>query len=362
MSVPPRRSASIAGRVNLALLADKLVVVAGVGSVGSQVAEELANCVGRIRLIDHEALEEHNLPRHALGRPYLGMNKAEGMTLYLADEIPTLQPEAVPLKVDDSLSNDELDQLLRDADLIVAATDDRRAQRRIGERALALDIPAIFPGLYERNGGEVFVQRSSRRPCFLCWDGTRPIGQELRGVAATNSDITYIITLANQLSWGILDRHSEYAHDLFAIDAGQSQPPQLFVQNGLALAKQSVPWRPHCPACAVGPASANPFTTTHGETNERQIFVDLRERINQPHPPTSPPVPQQGSAYPIPLVIGSFFTFIAGVLGLIGAAIGTLFMSWLALVGFCLCVAFGLAVAGGAFWLFIVVLGHLGGH
>lgn len=258
MAVPPDRFARVDGRVNVARLAAKRVVIVGVGSVGSQIAEQLANTgVGHFRFVDEDLLDEANLARHALTRAYLDMNKAEGMTLYLADEIPRLQPEAIPRNVDDSMSDRQLDQLLRNADLIVTATGDHEVQRRVARRALALDIPAIVPGLYELQGGEVFVQRSSRMPCFFCWDSHRRTTRTLRGVAATNPDILAIIQLAAWLCFAILDPQSEYAHNLLIAEPGQPFPPQLFVQNNLELTRRVVPWRANCPSCAVGPATVS---------------------------------------------------------------------------------------------------------
>jgi molybdopterin/thiamine biosynthesis adenylyltransferase len=255
MALPPEQFARIAGRVNLELLATKLVVVVGVGTVGSQVAKELANCgVGRLLFIDDDRLDEHNLVRHALPRDYLGDNKAEALAVYLGIAVPTLRPTALAHKVDEALSDEQVDELLAEADLIVAATDDRESQRRIARRALALDIPAVLPALYGDNGGEVFVQRSPRNPCFFCWDGFRDRDERVRGVRALNADTLGVIQLAVHLCLGILDPNSEF-HRLLATQPGRAGPPQLFIQRRFAaLGITDVRRRPNCPSCAVGPA------------------------------------------------------------------------------------------------------------
>ena len=70
--------------------------VIGVGTVGSQIVLELAKCgVGRFRLVDGDHLEESNRARHVLPERYVGMNKAEALTLHLAEEVPQSRPEAV---------------------------------------------------------------------------------------------------------------------------------------------------------------------------------------------------------------------------------------------------------------------------
>jgi molybdopterin/thiamine biosynthesis adenylyltransferase len=255
VAVPPERFDRVSGRVNLKLMATKLVVVVGIGSVGSQVAEELAiNGVGRLRLFDGKSLKEYHLARHTLTKGYVGQNKAIGMEIFFSQEVPTLKVEARSWQLATTLSDEVIDDLLHDADLIVAATDAREVQRMVGRRALALDIPAIFPGLYERNGGEVFVQRSPRWPCFFCRDGFRPTNEALRGISATNPDILGIIVLASRLSLGILDPSTDYLQRLMRPSAGETASPQLFIDNGLGLARRTIPRRRNCPSCVVGPS------------------------------------------------------------------------------------------------------------
>jgi molybdopterin/thiamine biosynthesis adenylyltransferase len=283
MSVPPDQFARLQGQLNRMELAGKLVVVAGVGAVGSQVAYELANhAVGCLRVIDHGTFKVENRPRHALPIEYIGWNKAEAVTVYLSDQVPGLRAEAIPHEIGDSVSDDQLDLWLRDADLIIAATDEREAQRRIGRRALALDIPALFPGLYEGQGGEVFLQRSARQPCFLCWDGWRPSDQAVRGAAGGNADILEIIALTTQIALGILDPTSNYVRRFLAPDRG-ARPPQLFVRPRAAnnLARRTVRRRPDCESCAVGPARVR-------MRRSRQSNPPTAQQT--PHPePTSPP-------------------------------------------------------------------------
>src|SRR5439155_19038632 len=118
------------------------------GSVGSQVALELARCgVGHLGLVDGDHLELHNVARHALPAAYVGTNKAEAMAAHLTHDVPELDVGALARHVDDSFSDLAVDALLAPSHLVVIATDRRTVQRRVARRALAMDIPAVLPGL-----------------------------------------------------------------------------------------------------------------------------------------------------------------------------------------------------------------------
>lgn len=252
MSTSPDQFFSrIAGKVNLRELTDRLVVIVGVGSVGSQIARELAySGVGNLRLIDGGTLQESNLIRHALPRKWLERNKAEALTLHLAGEVPTVQITGLDRNIDDTLADGELDELIGEADLIVAATDDRRTQRRLGARARSLRIAAVFPGLYDDDGGEVFVQRRADLPCFSCWDGFRPADAALRGATALNADTLPVLSLTVELCLGLLDRDSAYFRRL--VPPSGEQLPILFrlaIRDTVVLGVPTLEKRWDCPVC-----------------------------------------------------------------------------------------------------------------
>jgi len=277
LNLPPDQFARARGRVNVPLLASKSVVVVGVGTVGSQVANELAqNGIGRLGLIDGKNLRVENLLRHALPREYVNMNKATAMADFLCHQVPSLHVYASPHDVDGSQSDAAVDRLLSDGDLVVVATDDREAQRRIAGRSIALDIPAVLPALYGDRGGEVFVQRSARHPCFYCWDGYRPADERMRAVSAINADTFAVLQLAVHLILGILDPSSSDARLL--VDQSDPRPLQLFIQRPFAALDMSPQsWRPDCPYCPLGPPS---LVTSAEATAQRDANNLLEQRTS----------------------------------------------------------------------------------
>lgn len=242
--------------LNVDLLRSKMVVIVGLGMVGSPLAEELARCtVGHFRLIDHDVLEEENLSRHVLTHYYLGWNKAEGMAHYLADQVHGVVTQAIPRQIDATVPDAQIDHWLADADLIIAATDDRTAQRRVMQSALALDIPAIAPALHVPHGGEIIIQSSWRWPCFGCWDYFRTNEEQLRGARALGFTAWPLIHATIDLSLGFLDPRS--GHGEIMIEAPGRPPNQIFTLDRLGtLDRAPGQRRPGCPSCGGGPAAA----------------------------------------------------------------------------------------------------------
>lgn len=104
-----------------AKLLNATVVVVGCGSVGAPVACALAQAgVGRIVLVDPEALSWANVGRHPLGAADVGRNKAEVLAGRLQIDYPHLSVAHRACGMHQLMSHDA--DLLTEADLIVAAT------------------------------------------------------------------------------------------------------------------------------------------------------------------------------------------------------------------------------------------------
>jgi proteasome lid subunit RPN8/RPN11 len=150
-------------------LRDRTVLVAGLGSVGSYVAEQLARSgVGGFALLDPEPVEAANLSRTVYGVADVGRPKTEALARRLLSVAPSLRLDLRPVRVD-ALSPAELDALVVGADLVVATTDDPAAQRALDRFAYARGRPGVFVGLYAgAEGGEVILTVPERTPCYLC--------------------------------------------------------------------------------------------------------------------------------------------------------------------------------------------------
>ena len=174
------------------------------------------------------------------------------------------------------------DALIEDADLVVAATDSREAQRRVAARALANDVPCIFPALYENGGGEVFVSLGPGAPCLLCWEAFRTENSDLRAVSAINAEVMSVISLAVQLAIGILDPSSSFAR-LFA-PVWQSEPPHVVraaTERCVAIRdRRSTSELPDVPGRACAFASWGRLTTRARTSRPARLIV-LSRTIQQ---------------------------------------------------------------------------------
>ncbi|QIB75387.1 ThiF family adenylyltransferase [Halogeometricum borinquense] len=114
-------------------LADTRVVVAGVGGLGSHIAEQLARLgVGHLTVIDPDIVEESNLPRivgaapHHVGRPKVDVAKE---AIYRAN------PDAEVYTVQGRIEDHE--NRVAGADIVVAALDEAGATSVLNQQCVA---------------------------------------------------------------------------------------------------------------------------------------------------------------------------------------------------------------------------------
>jgi tRNA A37 threonylcarbamoyladenosine dehydratase len=117
------------------LVAQKRVPIFGLGSGGSIVAVELAKCgVGQFDLVDFDRLELHNVARHCCGVSSLGRYKTKAVRDLLLDKQPGCR--IATHEVDNLEAPDVLDDLVRQADVVIAATDNNPSRRALNQACL----------------------------------------------------------------------------------------------------------------------------------------------------------------------------------------------------------------------------------
>lgn len=199
-------------------LAERTVLLAGCGSVGSYVAEQLVRSgVGGLTLVDPEPVEAANLSRTVYEAADVGSPKVDALAARLLRIQPGLRLERRACALE-ALAAEVVDAAVRGADLVVAATDDPAAQRILNRFAYGRGRAAIFPGLHAgARGGEVVLTVPGRTPCYLCATRTRgaeragPASREvdygtgrLRGEVALGADIQHVASAAVKLALSLL--------------------------------------------------------------------------------------------------------------------------------------------------------------
>lgn len=144
------------------------VLINGAGSVGSYIAEQMVRSgVGAVTLIDPDTVEFANLSRTNFTAADVGHLKIDALARRLLSVSPSLSVTRVPSNLHD-LSTDTLTRLFEQADFVICAVDDRRAQLLINHFAYHHRRPAVFVGIYRgaRSGEVVFIEPPL--PCFDC--------------------------------------------------------------------------------------------------------------------------------------------------------------------------------------------------
>jgi hypothetical protein len=153
-------------------LSQMKVDLMGSGSVGSQAGLLLGQAgAGLLRFYDRDWLDTPNLARHICGLADLGREKA----LATAEYVSMFGCNALGVTVDiEQLADQELDLLLKNADVVVATTDSPLVQFLVNEAVVRLRKVGVFAGAYElARAGEVLVVRPGLGPCLYCATGFR---------------------------------------------------------------------------------------------------------------------------------------------------------------------------------------------
>lgn len=195
-------------------LADRRVLLAGAGSVGSRIADDLVRCgVGALIIIDPDVVEASNLARTTYIAADIGTSKPDA----LATRLRAIDPAVVVEGHCERLGSLDLATMTKQADLVVAATDDMAEQALLAHHAYAAGTPLVACALYRQAAaGEVVISvPAASTPCWSCSVGGastgvyRPdqdygLGGRLAGEAALGPSIHLVAGVASSIAVGLL--------------------------------------------------------------------------------------------------------------------------------------------------------------
>ncbi len=159
--------ARIESLFDIDLLSQVRVLVAGCGSGGGAVALQLVmSGVRNFTLLDRDLIEPENVIRHVCGRSFVGKRKVDAVADVLRDRNHRVSVNKIDA---DIMSFPDIEQTIRQSDVVVLATDNEPSRYRINELCVRNGIPFVVGRVFTRGiGGEVFSYRPHVGGCLAC--------------------------------------------------------------------------------------------------------------------------------------------------------------------------------------------------
>lgn len=153
------------GVAGQAKLSSASVAVIGAGGVKSPLLFYLAAMgIGRLRIVDHDAVELSNLNRQILFRTSdIGRSKALAAQGALRALNPDIRIDAIRERVD----GDNIEELLQGFDVIVEGGDSPEGRLTVNDYCLASGTPMVHPSA-QYNYGYVLTVLPGASACFHC--------------------------------------------------------------------------------------------------------------------------------------------------------------------------------------------------
>ncbi|MBS0361962.1 MAG: molybdopterin-synthase adenylyltransferase MoeB [Proteobacteria bacterium] len=211
------------------------VLIVGAGGLGAPAALYLAAAgVGRITIVDPDAVDRSNLQRQVLYiEADLGRPKATAAAQRLMALNPHIEVEAVEGRFDDSTA----DELCSEADLVLDGTDDFAVRYAVNAACVRHEIPLVS-GAIGRWTGQVGVFQG--RPCYRC------LVPEIPPDAETCVAVGVVGALA-----GVIGSMMALETIKLIVGAGEPLSGRLMIYDALAGETRTVRVGadPECPVC-----------------------------------------------------------------------------------------------------------------
>lgn len=262
MSLPPDRLDRFARHIVLpeiggagqVALAGAHVVVVGCGGIGSPALQYLAAAgIGRLTLIDDDAVEPSNLQRQTIFREAdIGRAKADAAADWVRHFDLALEVHARTLR----LTAQNVGALIAGADVVLDGCDNFATRLAVSDACVAAGVPLTSAAL-GRFQGQVgnFAGHLPGEACYRCWVGDAFDAEDCDTCAAD----------------GVLGAMAGIVGSLGAMQAiravlqggaalGDPQWGRLHLYEGLvpSLRTIRVPKDPDCPACGIPAGAVSP--------------------------------------------------------------------------------------------------------
>ena len=219
------------------------VILIGAGGLGSPAALYLAAAgVGRLGIVDHDAVDITNLQRQILhGTSSVGRSKLESARERLQDLNPEVKVETFDVKL---TSENALD-ILRGFDIVVDGSDNFPTRYLVSDASVLLGIPSVYGAIF-RFDGQASVFGMPGGPCYRCLFREPPPAELVpncveAGVLGVLPGIVGTIQATETVKL-ILGTGESLSGRLLLIDAMRMEFRSVLIQRD-----------PECPACGKEP-------------------------------------------------------------------------------------------------------------
>ena len=148
-------------------IASSEVAILGCGALGTVTAEILARSgVGRLRIVDRDVVEWTNLQRQSLFDEE-DAERAVAKAAAAVDRLARINRDVSLVPAVADVTADNIDELLRGADLVIDATDNFPVRLLLNDWALATKTPWVHGGCVGASG-QVRLFAGNGSPCLRC--------------------------------------------------------------------------------------------------------------------------------------------------------------------------------------------------
>jgi molybdopterin/thiamine biosynthesis adenylyltransferase len=242
------------GPTGQAALLDAAVLVVGAGGLGSPAIQYLAAAgVGRLGVVDDDAVELSNLQRQVLhGDDDVGRPKVESAR----DAVAALNPDVTVEAHETRLAPGNAADLVSGYDFVLDATDNFRARYLVNDACTLAGVPFAHGAVY-RFEGQVTTFHGGT-PCYRCLFPEAPEPGTVPN-CATAGVLGVVPAVVGSLQATEAVKH--------VLGAGESLAGRLLVYDALSPGFDSVTVRadPNCPVCGEEPRIEAVADAEYGE-------------------------------------------------------------------------------------------------
>jgi adenylyltransferase/sulfurtransferase len=231
----------IGGEGQRRLLAAHVAVI-GAGGIGSPVIQYLAAAgVGRLTVIDDDVVDLSNLQRQTL---FTTADRGRLKVDCAADAVAALNPDVDFRPVARRIADDNADELLAGADVVIDGSDNFGTRLTVSDAALRLRIPLVSASIGQFEG-QLAVYRGweADKPCYRCLVGSEP---GLPDQSCADQGVLGVLP-------GVMGSLAGLEAMRSIVGFGEDMAGKLLVADLLTLRFRTValPKDPGCPACAA---------------------------------------------------------------------------------------------------------------